>query len=255
MKQISLPVSRLSTSYDSQYLQLLKHFQSQLLNNNIGYKNNKYSFLYPSFGNQSTKENKIIIYGQCINGGWEPEFKIEEELTDEFIYKGWEHSNTLNPNDKTPLDWINNKWIEYKMYRSFFWNVSYKLTNRLVGEADYVNSDSWCQHLVWSNLMKIGNVQGGNPNEDEHYAQIDLSVKLFLQEIEEIKPEYVIMLTGLGFSEDFTKALGLKQNVEDKKFVKIASKIGNTKYILTYRPYMGNNEACVSEIIEYLNKL
>jgi hypothetical protein len=74
-------------------------------------------------------------------------------------------------------------------------------------------------------------------------------------ELEEIKPEIVVLLSGMSFSKEFVDELRLKPNVEDKEFIIIATKVNEIKIILTKRPRVGNNEKCVTEIIECLNQL
>jgi hypothetical protein len=245
--------SKLSNEYNVTFFQMLESFQNHLRNVSEKYLENSYSFLYPSFGNKFLDERKILFYGQCINGQWEPTFNIKETIDKSIVEQGCEFSNTCNPGEANTLDWVNKHWSDYAMYRSFFWNVAYKVTNKIIGIKDYKNSEEWSKYMAWSNLMKIGNIAGGNPNQDEYDGQIKFAVKLFRMELEEIKPEIAILLSGMDFSEDFTHELGLEPNTEGKEFIIIASKFNQTKVILTKRPKVGNNEKCVEEIIEAIN--
>jgi hypothetical protein len=247
--------NKLTNEYDKTYFDLIKSFQAHLKAIGKPYTNNGYSFLYPSFGCDFFLERKILFYGQCINGKWQPSFNLNDEIDSKIIEKGLEFSNTCDEGESSPLEWVNKNWSEFSLFRSFFWNVAYKLTNKLIGIEDYKNSAEWCKYMAWSNLMKVGNVLGGNPNQDEYFAQIDLSVKLFLMELDEIKPEIVILLSGLDFSEDFVFALGLKPNTVGKEFIIIADKFKDSKIILTRRPQFGSNEKCVEEIIEAISNL
>lgn len=245
--------SKLSNEYNVTFFQMLESFQNHLRNVSEKYSENSYSFLYPSFGDKFFNERKILFYGQCINGQWKPTFNIKETIDKSIVEQGCEFSNTCNPGEANPLDWVNKHWPDYAMYRSFFWNVAYKVTNKIIGIEDYKNSEEWSKYMAWSNLMKIGNIAGGNPNQDEYDGQIKFAVKLFRKELEEIKPEITILLSGMDFSEDFTHELGLEPNTEGKEFIIIASKFNQTKVILTRRPKVGNNEKCVEEIIEAIN--
>ncbi len=246
--------SRLSSEYDEAFFQMLQSFQNNLKGASDQCSENTYSFLYPSFGDQFFNERKILIYGQCLNGKWKPTFNLKETINRNIIDQGWEFSNTVNPGEASPLDWVNKYWLDYSMYRSFFWNVAYKLTNKIMGIGDYKNSEGWSKYMGWSNLMKIGNVVGKNPNPIEYDAQIKSAIKLFKMELDEIRPEIVILLAGTRYGSDFIHQFGLEPNVKKDKFVIATAKVNESKLILTTRPKVGSNEKCVEEIIETINQ-
>src|SRR5690606_25741063 len=114
----------------------------------------------------------------------------------------------------TPLDLVNVTWTkslwkehrenamkakfygeaDYFYYRSFFWNLAYRLISDYYGfERD--SNWEWSTKMVWSNLYKIA-PDGANPDEEEKKFQNEYSIKLFQKELDELKPKYCIIPTN-----------------------------------------------------------
>jgi hypothetical protein len=100
--------------------------------------------------------------------------------------------------------------------------------------------------------MKIAPAARLNPNEAVFDAQIDGSVKLFVQELKEIQPKYAVLLTNLSWAESFVKdldAIILPKN----KFIEWAGHYLNTLIVVTKRPYPnGPSDKYVDEILKLI---
>ncbi|MBK7856120.1 MAG: hypothetical protein IPJ79_15630 [Bacteroidetes bacterium] len=182
--------NKLSKSYDQLFKENILAFNENM-QSHPSYAKERYCMFYPSFGAKK-KECTFLVYGQAVSS-WKEEFTISDpnEVIKEKIEKSIEFSNTFytDSNHKhTPIDWVNVFWgkstyseyaaipkavkfykaMEYKVSRSFFWNVIYKLV------SDYFNIDrnktDWSGKIIWSNLYKITGKKR-NPDEKEQLSQ------------------------------------------------------------------------------------
>ena len=244
--------SLLSDNYNQQFVENYQAYAKNIINtgdNSLITK--KYSLFFPSCGSRDKEEIDFLIYGQATNG-WKPVFNVNH-LTDRLLTESIEYSNTTDQGEFYPLDWVNQKWSEYKLYTSFFWNVTYKLINLYNGK--HKDGIDWRTHLIWSNLMKISPAEGGNPLGQEWTCQFEGAKKLFTREIEEIRPKFLIILTNWDWACDF-----LKENSEcdihkenQGEFIQANGMYKeSTQIIVTKRPAVGNNEQCVAEILQLI---
>jgi len=240
---------RMSTEYDERLYEMLKSFQERLRIASGKHSENIYSFMYPSWGDIFSDGTKLLIYGNCSGGPCEPTFGINDGIDRSIIEKGYAFSNT---DDSNPAGI---SWTDESVVRSFCWNVCREVTKKIHGIENCENSLEWYRYPAFSSLFKIGNVKGYRPKQDEYEAQKDFAVELFLRELDEIKPDIVLMLTGLDYADDFIGALGLKPNMEGKRYVLISEKVNQTKIIMTRFFKVGIHEKCVNEIMECLNLL
>jgi hypothetical protein len=253
--------NRLSSSYNTKMLELLNHFQNnkQLKQSQ---SDKEYCLFYPSFG---VLKNNIpidfLIYGQAVNG-WANDFSFGDKKDMDFVAKAIEFSNTINEGELSPLDWVNINWTNstklnakeqsriegYQVFRSFFWNVCYKLV------SDYYGLDRekrcWCKHMVWSNLMKIAPKNSGNPNWKDRIEQKAGCIELFKMELDELNPKFAILLTNYLWAEEFVKALKCKSIVQDADAnIQFIGQYNETQVIVTKRPFMGKSEEWLKELL------
>jgi hypothetical protein len=257
--------NKLSENYDSLYLENLIHFQKEMLKVSSGTQG--YVHFYPSFGIKNTEHADFIVYGQAVNG-WSSEFCLTDQMNIDRVLEGiWGSNKYLKSKNHTPLDWVNVQWSnsiynmncedaetknyydgKYLSHRSFFWNVTYKLI------CDYYeikrNGYEWSKKLVWSNLYKIA-PESSNPDNHCKVVQQVHSVNLVKKEIEEISPKYCIVLTNLDWWLPFrnglnTKIIGFPDSLDE---IVSFEKYLDTKIIVTNRPYTGNSEKFVEQIL------
>ena len=272
-KVISNPLSK---EYDELFMANISQF-----NNAATKRDKEYCAFYPSFGSEG-KKFEFIIYGQAIKG-WKPRFKTTDQIKDkDFLKESIEHSNSFYSDGKkdnhSPLDWVNFRWSrgaykelcntgntyyddqdwgDYFAFRSFFWNVTYKLIARYYGLDE--NGHDWTKKIVWSNLYKIAPAERQNPSEEECVWQREKSVELVKKEIAEIRPKYCIVLTNDDWWSSFRrnseklqtkKIKGIKKSYE---YVQSYEQYpgSDTRIVVTKRPFTGGkSNICVNEILE-----
>jgi hypothetical protein len=209
------------------------------------------------------------VYGQAVDG-WNTRLSLDEEITSEKVVRSIKESNTYLPElDHCPLDWVNVQWSDatYKKtcntddlrkfyltartYRSFFWNVIYKLI------SDYCdlnrNDWSWARKLVWSNLYKIAPPKA-NPDERERSWQHPIAFELVKKEIEELKPRYCIVLTNESWWQPFREFLRPKdlRNGPLPSEIKGYEQYRDTKIVVTKRPLYASHDTFVNQVLEVI---
>lgn len=258
----------LSSDYDKLFIRNIEEFKKQ------AYKNRKYAVFYPSFGTPKGDKTEFLIYGQAVKG-WGSVFNSSVELNKEqLLREAIDYSNDYyQERNHSPLDWVNVYWgknyyrrfvttqaekefyppVSYSLFRSFFWNVIYKLICRYYGLDE--NGLDWSKKLVWSNLYKIAPAERKNPNDEECLWQEKLSIDLVKKEIEEIRPKFCIVLTNDSWWQPFRASL----KTEMLSYAKLKSGIvesieryKDTKIIVTTRPFRGSSNKHVKEILELI---
>jgi hypothetical protein len=261
--------NKLSNEYDNLFQENIETF-----NKNCNSKENEYCVFYPSFGIDRDGICEFLIYGQAVNI-WEPNFKpIECKDSSELIKHAYKFSNSFYENEKhNPLDWVNVFWskntyknevgdskskeafyepMDYQVFRSFFWQVTYKTICEYL-KLGY-NSNDWTKKMVWSNLYKIAPANGGNPNNNEIEWQKEKSFELVKKEIDELKPKFIIVLTNDSWWEEFRKYLNSKSLPIKNEIITSVEKYNDfSKIIVTTRPFSGDSNNHVKAILEHLN--
>jgi len=170
----------------------------------------------------------------------------------------------------TNIDWVNAQWCnsdynkfadnpefvefyngDYRVFRSFFWNVIKKLISDYYGFER--ESWEWSKKIVWSNLYKIA-PDGRNPNWQEMDFQKETSFELVRKEIEEINPKFCIVLTNLSWWQPFGEALNTIK-IENKYIpaeIESVEMYNNTKIIVTKRPRFGDSDYYIREILKLI---
>jgi hypothetical protein len=211
------------------------------------YINKAYSLFCPTIGLHYSDNCELLVYGQATNG-WANEWTIKNIETDcdKIVKESLEYST-----EKTgvcPLEWVNEQWTFYKLYRSFFWNVTYKLVQKYYGKTD----DNWTHIIAWSNLMKIAPAKEGNPDDFEYEAQLEHGAKLFRQELLDLKPKNVIVITNLSWIEPILKKLNISFEKADGVYTEAICKFNNSNIIITKRPFVGKHQPFIDEIANLL---
>ena len=238
-----------------------------------GLKKTWFVDFYPSFGITSGERCDLLFYGQALNG-WSEGFDVDKKIHSRKIEQSIIASNRyFKKNNHTPLDWVNVRWTNsifdsitkdpdakefysngtrYRTFRSFFWNVVYKLTSDFHG----FNRESWdwSKKVVWSNLYKIAE-DGKNPTPFQKETQIHFTAELIKREIEELNPKYCIVLSNYHWWDAFHHYLKTKSESFNRSLSSIegVERFKETKIIITSRPRLGNSNNHVSQILQLLN--
>lgn len=263
--------NQFSKNYNKLFKENLILFQKNILKENPN--NARFNVFYPSFGIKANKFSDFLIIGQVVNG-WRTGFDLTEKINENKIKESIMDSNCyLSEMGHNPIDWVNVCWsnsiysehtkdkkskdfyaelYKYRAYRSFFWNVTFKLI------SDYYPLDreswKWSKKIVWSNLYKIAK-KNKNPNDYECQMQQPTAFELIKTEIEEINPKYCIVITNGKWWEPFQSYLKTK-SIDNKNLpseIVFVEKYKKTIIIVTTRPPLGNGETHVKQILEIIN--
>ncbi len=259
--------NQLSESYNELFFLLLNHFVS-----NCNTYDSEYAVFYPSFGVKEREPCDFLILGQAVKG-WSSNFYSQDEKIDvknQLVDCIYQSNKFYEPDNHNPLDWVNVRWTkstfneevegkidkkdfylmsgDYFTYRSFFWKVTYRLINNYFGYDK--SSWEWSKKMVYSNLYKIAPMDK-NPIYEEKKLQEDYCIRLLKKELEELNPKYCIVMTNLEWWKPFQKGLNTKVLTIDNNLYEVISfeEFNNTKIIVTTRPFIGDADVHVKQIL------
>ncbi len=201
-------------------------------------------------------KNSILIVGKSVNG-WNYNFnKNNREDIDKLKKKIIQEKKlTLDKlDDFDNLQWVMDLWgnrENYNTKKSAFWRVSLKLAKELFKEEE-----NPIHKIAWSNLYKISNQSGGNPDQNLVNVEYELCKKILFKEIEFLQPKIIIFFTS-GWEEYFLKDLNIEKINTDKEYVRYISHYKNSLIIVGDHP-QGKKESVYLENIKNLyetNKL
>lgn len=246
----------LSQEYNQLFISYLNHFYAKYLNKMWSRKEaaiqDEFNLFYPVIGKDFHKEKNILLVGQATNG-WDNKFKVVDIFEKDHSKMVNEAANfSQEDGSKCPLEWINEDWTKYSLYRSFFWNIIYKVVKSFYSKTD----DNWNNIIAWSNIMKIAPAQGGNPDDLLIECQIEQSALIFKKEIEDLDPKNVVLMTNLKtWAQPVLELLKVEYEIVDGSFVEAIAYINNSKIIITRRGYFKvTHEEAVQELSSYLIK-
>lgn len=239
----------LSETYNTLFKQTLSSFADNIKKSKEDTLIAKqYSLFYPSLGKNYFASRQLLVMGQATNG-WEPKWYIKDVPSQSDNLVSVSINESSEEEGTCPLEWVNEKWNAYRLFRSFFWNVTYKLV-----KAKYNRSDSdWNNIIAWSNLMKIAPADYGNPNGEERQAQLDSCAKLFRQELEDLKPKNVLIITNLDrWAEPILRLANIQTEMKKGNYMEAVGQHADTKIIVTRRPFIGRHRPFVDELCKEL---
>lgn len=226
----------LSKTYNLLFNETLRNFARQIIaTENDKLKGKQFSLFYPLLGKSYLEKRELLIVGQATNG-WVPKWFVQEvqENSDKIIADSI--GNSIEEGGKCPLEWVNEKWIEYNLTHSFFWNVTYKLVKSHYNMTD----GNWNNMIAWSNLMKIAPADRGNPSSMEIEAQMDDAANLFKQEIIDLEPKNVLVITNLKtWAKPILEKAKIQFQQVDGQYAEAIGYYNKSKIIVTKRPFMG----------------
>jgi len=97
------------------------------------------------------------------------------------------------PLELSPLDWMDTRWKRGQ----------FRATVRWLNADDTTWHRGWSRGMAWSNLCKVAPWDGGNPSDDLYSAQFPACRELLRLEVEALRPELVVVLTGKDWFWDF----------------------------------------------------
>lgn len=239
----------LSESYKSTLKNVLLSFADNIRStHDISLISKKYSLFCPLIGKNYFDSNEVVIFGQATNG-WCPNWFIKDIPKQAEIIVSESIGYSTADDGKCPLEWVNEQWNESCLFRSFFWNVIYKLVKTKYNRAD----SDWNNIICWSNLIKIAPSDSGNPNYEEIQAQlIDCSI-LFRKELDDLRPKNVLVITNLEkWAEPILRTAKIEVEKKAGNYIQAIGRHNNSKIIVTRRPYIGPHLPFVEELCKEL---
>jgi hypothetical protein len=189
------------------------------------------------------KNNNIILFvGRSVNG-WNDFDKNELVKNQDKI---------LGEIGLDDLQWTIDQWgsqNEYNTKKSAFWRLNKKISDSLFGEnLENLNKVSW------TNLYKVSKAKAGNPSERLCDFQIDLAKQILIEEVNLLKPKYIVFHTSFNWVRPF---LSDNENIKvellnDKGYVEAIGSFYNSKFIVGQHPQGKSETEQLREIIQYL---
>jgi len=175
---------------------------------------------------------ELVVVGRAPNGWrvkWTPEDLLEAAALDRIVEETLQSSRGRGDRNECPMLWVSDLWgnrgeradgEKYNTKKSAFWRVIRSVAGKLGVDID---KPSWPTYLAWSNLYRVAPCSGGNPSAFLCRAQVTECIELFAAELAEWKPKRVLMLTGLGWAQEFLKG---KPAVARAKYVEGVFELG-----------------------------
>lgn len=192
----------------------------------------RYCMFYPMIGKDYEEKRELIVYGQYVNN-WKPTFKLtkDKKQAETIVKKAYDYSTVSRG---CPLDWVNKYWIKQNIYRSFFWNIVYKLTMERYGR----NEKDWNHIITYSNLIKITDTKSDTVQPDVFKAQLPHSAHLFKEELSLLQPKNVVLITGLNnWAEPVLKTAGIRFQSHSDGHVQATGAYRGSHIIVADRPF------------------
>ena len=190
----------------------------------------------------------ILFVGRATNG-----WITDEEDID--VLFGNTADRIFNRDDQ--MQWVENSEGNnngYNSRRSAFWRVIKRV-------SEYYYPEDWSSYIAWSNVCKVAPFNGGNPNNELYYAQLETCLKILEIEIEQLSPRIIVFLTGENWVQDFLSYLNHEnydQAIECKswgEYKSTAYLIKNTIMICSEHPQGKNENLHSKAIIDIINDL
>lgn len=236
----STPISVYNLGMEKTLLDLTKTIE---LSGNKTLMNMNYCMFYPMIGKDFQDKKELIIYGQHVSD-WKPGFKLTKnsKQIEAIVKKAYEYSIVSRG---CPLDWVNKYWISQNLYRSFFWNISYKLVMERYGRTE----KDWNHIITYSNLLKIAPMSDDGPPQDVFNAQLFNSAHLFKEEISILQPKNVLLITNLqNWAEPVLRTAGIKFEKEKGEFVEATAAYRGSRIIVAKKPFTADHRKYLDEV-------
>ncbi|MCB0697304.1 MAG: hypothetical protein KDC07_08065 [Chitinophagaceae bacterium] len=205
--------------------------------------NNRYCLFYPMIGKEYNEKKDLIVYGQFATD-WKPAFKLtkDKKQIETLVKKAYEYSVVSRG---CPLDWVNKYWIKQNLYRSFFWNITYKLVMERYGRTE----KDWNHIITYSNLMKISPIPVDVFPNELIQGQLFNAAHLFKEELSILQPRNVLLITGLqNWAEPVLRAAGIKFTTEKGEFVEATTAYRGSHIIVAKKPFTADHRKFLDEI-------
>lgn len=205
--------------------------------------NERCCLFYPMIGKEFYEKKALIVYGQYVND-WKPAFKLtkDKKQIENIVKKALDYSTVSRG---CALDWVNRYWVSQELYRSFFWNITNKLSVERYGR----NDKDWNHILAYSNLFKIAPQKGNTLPEEMFKAQLTNTAHLFKEEMSLLQPKNVVLITNLqNWAEPVMKAAGIRFETHKEGYVQATGAYRGSRIIVTQKPFTASHREFLDDI-------
>lgn len=270
--------------YEEDYGQML---QAALYSYGDNFTKKPYTALWPMIGNDFNNNSDggtndgLMIVGRATNGwtlrdpGDDKHEKILEinsgAMSCKTIVKAARNMSEVRNDNFNPITWVINCWgntkgkradgiipsclagakESYNTKRSQFWCVAREIVRKMK-DNDSNGEDlknKWIHSVAWSNLYKLAPKEKGNPTKTLMQIINDKSIELLNQEIEQIKPKWILFMTGYEWAKPFIS--DKKPECLKGKFVEARGEWGNSQFVVAKHPQGKKRDLYVEEVLKY----
>jgi len=213
----------------NELFELYKKLIEKIYDSQDSYSEEEVTWFTPGIGKEYN--NELMIVGRA-NNGWKTYIdksdrnNMETDLIDV--------KKQFSEND---MQWVVNQWGNnkfgngYNTKKSAFFRLSRRLAEELIERNELV-----INKIVWSNLYKVGNVNGKNPSSCLKNVQYDHCRQILNKELTFFNPKVVIFLTGWNWAKSFLKDSENLMTTTTNKFVEFVGKSENALIIVGQHP-------------------
>lgn len=226
---------------------LLDHHKYLSSNHPDKLRTNKYSLFYPMIGKDYYEKRLLMVYSQYAQD-CKPSFKLtnNKAAIETIIKKSHTYST---PPKVCPLDWVNKNWIKHGLFRSFLWNITYKIAMEKYGRSE----DNWNNVIAWSNLMKVSPCTPNAITPEDFTPQLSNCAHLFKEELSLLQPKNVLLITNLDkWAGPLLKTAGIKYQEVKTGYVQATAAYRGSQLIITEKPFAGNHLRFIEEVCSHM---
>ena len=122
--------------------------------------------------------------------------------------------------------------------RSRFWATARAVLESLgvAAHTDETHANGWMQSLAWTNLFKVAPMAGWNPSVAVRGAVREHCIALLRLELEALRPDLVLALTGADWLAEFASGLSLPLRPTGGRFVDGVAQLAGTTWVVARHP-------------------
>lgn len=194
-------------------------------------------------------DGSLMVIGRSVNGwinNWPIGELLSDPVRDQLVRSARGDAERM---DRCRMLWVTDlagkTTHHYNTNRSAFWRVLRALTFELTS----ADPTDWPSHLAWTNLYKLAPAGGWNPGADLQLSQRDATIALLRAEIDALRPQRVVALTGRWWIAPFVTALGIEVAWREG-LVEGVGMYGQTKIVVAKHPMGKPHDRLVAGVLE-----
>ena len=118
-------------------------------------------------------------------------------------------------------------WMSPRVWSRPFWKLA-----RVAMDAYGLSREE----IAWSNLAKVAPAAGKNPNRELLWRQHELGGRLLRQEVEELDPDLVLIVSDRGYAEPFLSGAGLSPAWQRRGALQFDGMMGGHGWLVVSHP-------------------